>query len=145
MPRLYGKMPAFDIDLFKNKQRIRSTRGGRTDSIPIENNTWVQAIPKTKHLSAYEPTSKTYIPTPRRIALERKLEEIVAQDKRAFWDSNIRFKIGERLYCYVFRGQFGFVEFDERGNNIRYSNLYKSRGIAMDKYRRGKIYWAGNF
>jgi hypothetical protein len=138
-------MSSYDIDLFKNKQRIRSTRGGRTNCIPVEHNTWVQQVPKTKNLSAYEPTTKTYIPTPRRLALQRKLDEIVAQEQRNFWDSNIRFKISEYLFCYVFKGQFGFVELDERGNRVRYSNLYKSRAIAMDKYRRGKIYWAGDF
>jgi len=145
MPRLYGRMSAHDIDLFKNKQRIRSTRGGRTDAVPVENNTWVTPIPKTKHLSAYEPTSKAYIPSPRRLSLERKLEEIVANEKQRFWDSNIRFKMGEYIYCYVFKGQFGFVEFDEQGNKVRYSNLYKDRALALSKYRRGKIYWAGNF
>jgi len=145
MPQLYGRMSAFDIDLFKNKQRIRSTRGGRTDAVPVENNTWVQNIPKTKHLSAYEPTSKTYIPTPRRLTLERKFEEILAQEQRAFWDSTIRFKLSALLYCYVFKGQFGFVEFDEQGNRVRYSNLYKNKELAMSKYRRGKIFWAGKF
>jgi hypothetical protein len=158
MPFLYGKMSAFDIDLFKNKSRIRSTRGERTNSTPVEHNTWTQEVPRTRHLSAYEPTTKTYIPSARRLTLERKLEEKVIADglangwknnRQASFDHKLHFVVrrneqGE-LRCYYHRDIYEFVEVNPDGVKLRYSNPYKGKELALSKFRRGRIFWAGDF
>lgn len=140
MPFLYGKMSAFDIDLFNNRSRTQSSQGRRDQMIPLEDNTWVQKVPRTKHLSAYEPTTKAYIPSPRRLALESKLNEIVKSDMSDFtkW---LSFMVEPQLRCHFHKGVYVFVELDVQGNQRRYSNPYKGKDLAMTKYRRGRIFW----
>lgn len=140
MPFLYGKMSAFDIDLFNNRSRTQSAQGRRDQMIPLEDNTWVQKVPRTKHLSAYEPTTKAYIPSPRRLALESKLNEIVKSDMSDFrrW---LSFMVEPNLRCHFHRDVYVFVELDDKGNQRRHSNPYKGKDLAMAKYRRGKIFW----
>ena len=142
MPQLYGKMSAFDIDLMNNRVRTRSTRGRRDQMVSVENNTWVQEIPRTKHLSSYEPTTKTYIPSPRRLALKTKLDEMVAVD-RPFWEVGLFFVVGPNkfygsLRCYFHKNVYVFVDTE---NKIR-SNPYEGKDFALQRHRRGKIFWA---
>lgn len=144
MPFLYGKMSAFDIDLFNNRGRIRSTQGRRDQMIPLDDHTWVNKVPKTKHLSAYEPTTKAYIPSPRRMALEAKLNERKSEEDKfkLYFVVERRGTEGE-LRCYFHQGVYKFVEID--GMKRRESNPYKGKDLAMSKYRRGRIFWAGDF
>lgn len=147
MPFLYGKMSARDIDLFNNRGRTQSAQGRRDQMIPLEDNTWVQKVPRTKHLSAYEPTTKAYIPSPRRLALESKLQEIVANDRSDFakWLSFMmpNSKFYNDLRCHFHKDVYVFVELNDHGDERRYSNPYNGKDLAMAKYRRGKIFWAG--
>jgi hypothetical protein len=149
MPFLYGKMSAFDVDLFNNKSRVRSISGSRNNSIPLEDHTWMEKIPKTKSLSAYEPTSKVYIPSPRRLALESKLKEVMI-DSQAIYERGSYFVPDRTTYnveirCYHFKGEYQFVEMDSLNNKRRYSRVYKDKSLALQKYRQGRIFWAEDF
>jgi len=149
MPQLYGKMSAFDVDLFNNKSRVRSISGSRNNATPLEDHTWMENIPKTKSLSAYEPTTKAYIPSPRRIALETKLKEVLI-DSQAVYERGSYFVPDRTTYhveirCHHFRGQYQFVEMDSLNNKRRYSKVYNDKKLALQKYRQGRIFWAGDF
>lgn len=153
-----NKVEAYDI--FKNRQRVQSTRGSRGNTTPISDNTWMQEVPKTKHLSIRVNTGSgdVYVPTPRRLTLERKLEEKILDDgKKEYWASDRQAGFNHELHFVVERNWnmvqgelrlyfhhniYTFVQVDSLGNRLRYSNPYKGKDLAMTKYRRGKIFWA---
>lgn len=148
------KTQAYEI--FQNHNRVCSTKGRKDQKEPIANNTFMQEIPRTKHLSTYDPLTKTFIPTPRRLSLERKMEEkIKEQSSVEFFCGSDRLsgftswnyfvvegkgKPGElRLYFSRNRWKFVCVFLD----SFRYSNEYSSKEEALIKHRCSRIFWAG--
>ena len=148
------KTQAYEI--FQNHNRVCSTKGRKDQKEPIANNTFMQEIPRTKHLSIYDEKTKTFIPTPRRLTLERKVEERIKEESCneffiggdrlsgfTSWNYFVVERQGEpgELRLYFSRNQWKFVcVFQEY---FRYSKEYLSKNEALLRYRCNKVFWAG--
>lgn len=151
-----SKIEAFDI--FKNRQRVSSTVGPSSNALPKLNNSWTRNIPETKHLSTRhidETGKEHYIPTPRLLALHSKLQERLTQDGVEFWQGSLRYQGFEYGYHrivlrtdtydvlhYMCGNKGVIIKHFKEENRIIYSRVY-GRQEALDKFEKGKVYWAG--
>jgi hypothetical protein len=138
---------------------INTSRGiDKFNMRSLDDRTFSQEVPETKHISAYDPELNVYIPSPRRIALETKLHSsIVSDQSQTFvqhlehWTGTLRmsgyvtwnfFRIGE-LRLYFSRNRWVFVKVCD--TFLFYSKTYASKTEALSVHKRGKIFWADKY